>query len=145
MDTLLKQMIEERDAAARQRDMFDAKVRTLNTLINDYQNSLGRASQADLFGRVMSRAERSEHVANMMSAAEELILAAKRPLTRSELQEALEARGYQVDGTDKAKVLGTNLWRSGRFRSIKGAGYWPKQSPLPAEYREFEERGSIIQ
>lgn len=144
MDTLLKQMIEERDAAARQRDVLDAKVRTLNTLIHDYQASLGRASQRDLFGRVMSRAERSEYVANMMAAAEELILAAKRPLTRSELQDALESRGYQIEGSDKAKVLGTNLWRSGRFRSLKGAGYWPKQSPIPAEFRDLEERGSMI-
>ena len=144
MDTLLKQMIEERDTAAKQRDLFAAKVRTLDTMIHNYQSSIARADQSDLFARSMTRAERRDHVAKMMDAAEELILAAKRPLTRSELQEALEARGYEIEGVDKSKVLGTNLWRSTRFHSIKGAGYWPKNTPLPPEFEDHEQRPSML-
>jgi len=46
-------------------------------------------------------------------------------MKRGELVKRLEEQGYEVVGTDKNKVFGTNLWRSGRFQMIEGKGYWP--------------------
>ncbi|MDB5694866.1 MAG: hypothetical protein JWN21_409, partial [Sphingomonas bacterium] len=51
---------------------------------------------------------------------------------------------FSFPGTDKVKVFGTNLWRSGRFVSLKGLGYWPEAHPLPAEYRSAEQRSSML-
>jgi hypothetical protein len=77
------------------------------------------------------RALHSAAVSAAMDAAARLIVEAGRPLTRGELVTKLSSEGHQLDGADKNKVLGTNLWRSGKFVNLKGAGYWPKSEPLP--------------
>jgi hypothetical protein len=62
---------------------------------------------------------------------------AGRPMTRSELIEALGARDVVLGGTDKAKYLGTLMWRArDAFVNLEGHGYWPKDEPYPeADYR----------
>lgn len=82
-----------------------------------------------------SKRARSAYVAEMMAAARRLVLTEGRPLTRSQLLHLLESEGYVIDGKDKAKVLGTNLWRSGQFDHVEGLGYWPKGTPLPGGLR----------
>jgi hypothetical protein len=66
-----------------------------------------------------------------METARRLILKNNRPMKRGELVRELQKMGFDLPGTDKNKVLGTNLWRSGKFRTIEGRGYWPKDVPLP--------------
>ena len=90
--------------------------------------------QLDLWKGSRSRRARSAYVAEMMAAARRLILAEGRPLTRSELLQRLEADGYVVDGADKSKVLGTNLWRSEQFQHIGKKGYWPQGIPIPRKF-----------
>lgn len=80
----------------------------------------------------------------LFDAAERLILAEGKPLSRSQLMTRLERDGFEFPGTDKAKVFGTNLWRSRRFISLKGLGYWPEAHPLPAVYRDIEQRSSML-
>lgn len=70
-------------------------------------------------------------VGEMLDEARRLILTERRPLKRGELVSRLEDRGYEVIGTDKNKVFGTNVWRSGRFLHVPGEGYWPKDVELP--------------
>jgi hypothetical protein len=62
-------------------------------------------------------------------------------MTRSALARQLEAEGFQIAGSDKIKVLGTNLWRSRRFWNIRGAGYWPKRLDLPVGYEHLPRAG----
>jgi hypothetical protein len=58
--------------------------------------------------------------------AREVLLAERKALTRGELVNALEMRGYEVSGEDKAKNVGTIMWRlRDRFINIPGFGYWP--------------------
>lgn len=76
------------------------------------------------------------------AAAEKLILARGRPMTRYELVEAIERDGLIVGGHDKARNIGTILWRSKAFEN-QGEGYWPSRGagdpPPPApEPDEFE-------
>lgn len=82
-----------------------------------------------------SKRARSAYVAEMMAAARRLILSEGRPMTRSQLLRRLEQEGYVVDGKDKAKVLGTNIWRSEQFDHVDGLGYWPRGTPLPGGIR----------
>ena len=52
-------------------------------------------------------------------------------MKRGELVKLVEARGYKILGSDKNKVFGTNMWRSGKFRHIEGLGYWPTDVDPP--------------
>lgn len=108
----------------------------LQSLISHYQRHLsGRAAAAEeqpsLDLRTNTVKARSVYVSRLMDEARRLIMEARRPLKRGELVRLLERDGLPVEGTDKAKVLGTNLWRSGQFEQIEGEGYWPKDVPRP--------------
>ena len=74
---------------------------------------------------------RSDYVAEMLAEVRRFIIAEGRPLIRSDLVRRLEAEGYVIDGKDKPKVLGTNIWRSKKYDHIEGQGYWPKGVPRP--------------
>lgn len=108
----------------------------LQNLISHYQKHLSGVSssseeQPSLDLGPSSVKVRSAYVARLMEETKRLILEARRPLKRGELVRLLERDGLPVEGTDKAKVLGTNLWRSGQFEHIEGEGYWPRDLPRP--------------
>lgn len=64
--------------------------------------------------------------------ARDIIRERGRPMTRSELAEAIEARGIPLAGRDRIKNLGTILWRqSDLFTHIEDQGYWPAGDDLP--------------
>lgn len=66
--------------------------------------------------------------------AREEILAAGHPMTRGELVDALEKRGVEMVAKDKAKNLGTILWRfPDMFINMPKEGYWPKDVPPPGK------------
>lgn len=68
--------------------------------------------------------------------ARRILLDHGKPMTRSELLNALEERDVVLAGDDKAKYLGTILWRMREaFVNLDGHGYWPKDQPYePASY-----------
>lgn len=112
---------------------------TLDSLIGVYKGLRGEADsesldsddQLNLYQWPSSRAAQAAEIERAIEAARKLILKNQRPMKRSELVMQLEAQGYTFPGKDKNKVFGTNIWRSGKFRSIEGRGYWPKDVPLP--------------
>jgi hypothetical protein len=125
----------------KRRDELRVESEALEKLIETYRQLalLEReepVDQLDLWKGGRSSRARSAYVSEMMASARRLILAEGRPLTRSELLRRLEGEGYVVDGRDKPKVLGTNLWRSGQFRHIGRQGYWPKGTPVPGKFAE---------
>jgi len=139
MDELLRQAIERRELLRRELAALDRFIADYAPVVAPPPPSLDRSK--DLFS--FERKKRADHAADlraMMDEAERLILKEGRPLSRSELLKRLQERGHRVIGGDKSKVLGTNLWRSGRFHSLKGFGYWPKVSPIPQAYKDAERR-----
>lgn len=125
-------------AMRRQRELR-LELEALQRLIEDYQriqtlhDEDPDADQLHLWHGGSRRALRSDEVAAMMEEARRLILKENRPMKRGELVRQLEARGFKIAGTDKRKVFGTNVWRSGKFDQIEGRGYWPKGVPLPPD------------
>lgn len=122
--------------ALKRQDELRSEFEALQNLISHYQKHLsgrmvGHEEQPSLDLGPSSVKARSAYVLRLMEEARRLILEARRPLKRGELVKLLERDGLPVEGTDKAKVLGTNLWRSGQFEQIDGAGYWPKDLPRP--------------
>ncbi len=89
--------------------------------------------QPDLYKPASNRAARALQIAEMVEATRRIIIAEGKPLKRGELVRRIEALGFEIVGTDKSKVFGTNLWRSNRFRTIEGKGYWPADLELPKE------------
>lgn len=89
--------------------------------------------QPDLYKPASNRAARAAKIAQVIDAARRIIIAEGRPMKRGELVKRIEGMGLEIVGTDKNKVFGTNLWRSNRFTTIEGKGYWPKDVELPRE------------
>lgn len=65
-------------------------------------------------------------------------------MSRTDLLKALTALGHEIEGADKSKVLGTNIWRSKQFYNLKGAGYWPISAPIPDGFRHLQTRESML-
>jgi hypothetical protein len=113
----------------------------LNRIIETYTGILkaraeeppSAADQLDLWRGGSRRSLHSAQVAEMMDEVRRLIVAERRPLKRGQIARMLQARGFQIIGKDKNKVLGTNMWRSGKFRHLEGRGYWPIDVPEPQE------------
>lgn len=157
LDPLAEEMKRQLETLASRRAFHVEAIASLDTqielvlkFINEYsakvsaaEDGAGQEGQPDLFTdrpKRGSKIERSQYVAKMMDEAVELIRTVGRPMTRSQLLEALQARGYSVGGGDSSKVLGTNLWRSGRFVSLKGIGYWPAEDEIPEKFSGVEVR-----
>lgn len=82
--------------------------------------------------------------------ARRILLEHGRPMTRSELLKALEERDVVLAGEDKARYLGTIMWRMKEvFVNLDGYGYWPrdvecaeaKYNPIADKIREVGKRG----
>lgn len=78
-------------------------------------------------------------IANM---AEIILLSHNRPMTRGELVVEMEKAGVIFPVADKAKYVGTVLWRkSDRFENLDRQGYWVRGvEPGSAQTKELLER-----
>lgn len=147
MDELLQRALERQKMLRAELEILDKFIRSY---VETKEGAVSGRRQADLFGsanhpsRRASRAKRAAQVAAMMDDAERLILEQGRPLTRSALLRALTDLGHEIEGADKSKVLGTNLWRSKRFDNLKGSGYWPRSAPIPPNFSHLEPRPSML-
>lgn len=72
----------------------------------------------------------------VVNAAVQVIEHHDRPVTRSEMYEALRTCGIEIYGKDPVMVLSTMLWRSqDRIVRLGSMGYWIKNRPYePAHY-----------
>lgn len=135
MDELLQRALERRDALRKELEAVESFLHAYAAVVAPKVAPESR--QQDLFApRVSPRAQRRAALDRLIGEAERLILEANRPLTRGQLLEKLEAAGFNVEGGDKSKVLGTNLWRSKRFLTLEKGGYWPVSTPLPPPFHE---------
>lgn len=145
MDELLQKAIARRD-------QLRTELAALENFIRSYSDAKDRQVQPkgaaeDLFDQPKTqrfRRKRAAETVATMDKAEKLIIEAGRPLTRTSLLKGLQEAGFSVDGGDKSKVLGTNLWRSRRFYNLKRAGYWPISTPIPEEFKRFLTRDSML-
>lgn len=123
--------------ALKRREELRLESEALDQLITTYSSLMhlkrieDEPPQLDLWRANQSRKAKSAYVAELLGEVRRLIVSEGRPLNRSELVRRLEASGYVIDGADKSKVLGTNIWRSGRFAHLEGRGYWPRDVELP--------------
>lgn len=68
--------------------------------------------------------------AEIAKVARQILLERGGPMTRGELVREFEARGIELAAADRAKNLGTILWRHRDiFENLPGEGYWVKGEP----------------
>lgn len=69
---------------------------------------------------------------------EKTLREAGKPMTRGELAAKLEEEGHKIPSPDKARYLGTILWRHrNRFENIEGSGYWIRGEKFPTTFDEM--------
>ena len=146
MDEFLRLAYERRERLRRELALVENLITEQERLESSTRRMSPDNYQLELTPASRPRRRRAAAVDNnaLFDAAEQLILTEEKPLSRSQLMARLTRNGFEFPGTDKAKVFGTNLWRSRRFISLKGLGYWPEAHPLPAAYRDIEQRSSML-
>lgn len=146
MDDFLRMAYERRERLRRELLAVEHLIAEHERLEASTPKSTRRNYELPLETARRTRAQRTEAggLEPLFDAAERAILDEGKPLSRSELIERLEPEGFAFPGGDRVKVFGTNLWRSRRFISLKGLGYWPKSHPLPASFTDAEQRSSIL-
>jgi len=126
------------DKLLERRSFLIKELSTLDSLIGVYKGLWGGGDaeslpeeQLNLYQWPSSRAAQAAEIARAIDAARKIIIQNQRPMKRNELVKELENQGYSFPGKDKNKVFGTNIWRSGKFRTVEDKGYWPKDVPFP--------------
>jgi hypothetical protein len=94
-------------------------------------------------GRVFVAGHTRVRPRSLAPMVREILLEQGRPMTRTQITEALRAKNITMPSPDEARYLGTILWRfRDEFINIEGEGYWPRDIPCQAvEYvpTEIEE------
>lgn len=147
-----------RNALARKREL-EAELARVDDFLRLYQEFAGRSPSADetaaahhtefVQGKLLQEeqlapgappASRSNRKTGSREefarVARQVLLDTGRPMSRSEIADAVMARGVHVGGKDKAANVGTLMWRmNDRFVNLPGLGYWPKDVEYsPARY-----------
>jgi hypothetical protein len=147
MDDLLQRALQRREELRAALEAIENFIRSYPDKDREPQPS---KPQQDLFSEKeptpskRSKADQAEAVAAALDEAERIIIAEGKPLTRGDLARRLREAGHELEGTDKNKVLGTNIWRSGRFWNLKGAGYWPRSRAIPKDFESLAIRSTQL-
>lgn len=68
----------------------------------------------------------------IVELVERMIREAGQPLTRGEILDRLQARDVEITVADKARYVGTIMWRNkSKFINIEGRGYWLRGEAIP--------------
>lgn len=135
--------------ALRLRSELQEQLRKVDDFITSYQQFMEIESKSsellgDTRGVVRVEGRKSEQKGNKQTSnkrainpkpalviehVKRILRARQRPMTRSQLLKALAEREIIISGSDPAKVLGTNLWRSREIEKAREGGYWIKGEP----------------
>jgi hypothetical protein len=131
---MLANSLKRKEELQRESETLDRLIELCRRMINEEEIVTPPAQLALWEAKNERQRLKATQIQDMMAEIRRLILAEKRPLKRGELVKRLEDRGFQIVGTDKSKVLGTNVWRSKQFVHVDGEGYWPSDIELPTEF-----------
>jgi hypothetical protein len=91
------------------------------------ENQQDKTQPAQLQIRPRGRLSKPLKPKEIARIAKDIILAHGAPMTRGKLATAIESRGHLLPSDDKARHIGTIMWRNKKtFENVAGEGYWPK-------------------
>ena len=107
---------------------LDAEAEQLRTFLRVYEDLSGQkvVDAVSDSGDSTETWEGYASPAEIVAGARQLMTEHRRPLSRSRLVKLLTEKGFNLPGQDKAKNIGTVIWRSREFDNYSGWGYWPK-------------------
>lgn len=128
---VIKKAVEEREKLQERLDklnLFIEMAQSLNeepaSVKQDFSKNIVTA-QSRIESRPMRLRVPSDYIVN---AVKRILRRSGRPMTRFELVDELQRMNIEINGVDKAKNLGTILWRSPQFISTD-EGYWLADRP----------------
>lgn len=137
------------EARDRRRKLLE-EIDLIDQFIGLHERLFGDASKAPIENvsstqtqePITPRIRRRNNPSQIADRAEAVIRAVGHPVQRGELVKRIESDGLPIHSDDKAKYIGTVLWReSDRFENIEGEGYWLKGIPRTGEMRQ----GSVFE
>jgi hypothetical protein len=82
---------------------------------------------------------------NLPPVVREILVANGRPMTRTQIIEALKGKGITMPAQDEARYLGTILWRfRNDFINIDGEGYWPRDVSCDAVAYDARDLKNVV-
>lgn len=144
MDPKVSKLLKEKKEIEIRLREIDEFLDLYRKLIGDIDDENPDPSTGDVpdegAGKAARKPRKRVKTAEIASAAEGVIRAAGRPLTRAEIVEELEAIGFKLNSSDKPRYIGTILWRNQpRFIYLEGRGYavdgvpgYPKDDDTPS-------------
>lgn len=147
-DEIIRRLLKRREAALRELERVDELIKLYQEVKKGEEEEDDAATDINRLLRSLAeqgvRLDQRREVLRHMPAhtvrpkdvgpiARRLMLDNGRPMTRTELLEALKQNGVQLAGSDEARYLGTIMWRlRDEFINIEGRGYWPRDIPCEA-------------
>lgn len=106
-------------------------------------NAARQGEAAETTYRILARPlRRRANPAEFAEMAARIIRDERRPLSRTELVEALEKREVELPSQDKPRYLGTILWRNrDRFINIPNKGYYLAELMTAEEIADAQKAG----
>lgn len=96
----------------------------------EYHETVNSPPRDDSTGQFTRERGRPKEIARFIMA---ILEDKRRPMTRTQLVDELEARGHSIPAQDKARYVGTVLWRHDRaFINLPNMGYWLRAKALEA-------------
>lgn len=120
-DTLL-------DKALKRKGELQAELAEVERIITFYEargNSEHRKQVSSPILKGKAGQKRRGLPAQIGKAAEAVLIARGKPMTRGEIASVLIKQGFELPLTDPSKYVGTILWRQSiKFENREGEGYW---------------------
>lgn len=109
---------------------------------NHLTDMLNREPAVVLLGPANTPSQRSAlNPMKFALLAEAAIRKVGRPMSRAEVVEAIESRGAVIPSSDKARYIGTIMWRrKDKFVHLESSGYLLREMMSPSALREYDER-----
>lgn len=129
--------------ALKRKEELERELAEINQFVSLYQRFSGGAEpeRRDMLsppvddgestrGHIAIRSKRVLGTGAVSKLTEGMLRERGLPMTRSQIVEALEHRNYYIPSGDKARYIGTILWRNrDRFVNLPGQGYWLRGVP----------------
>lgn len=135
---IIKKAVEERDKLQEQLNKMNIFIEMAQRLAENPESQPRNMSYilADARPKMASNQRKLRIPSDYIIRATKKILNRNgRPMTRFELVKELEGMNIEINGVDKAKNLGTILWRSSEFISTD-EGYWLANNPSSHELKK---------
>ncbi|TXN02311.1 hypothetical protein FV222_09665 [Methylobacterium sp. WL103] len=135
---VIDQLVQRRAELRAELTKLEEAIDTLSALANTFSDISGNSSKSKKAKETPVERQRERGILppeEIARFARNTLLKIGRPVKRGALVAAMERDGVPMAGKDKAKNLGTIIWRhQDDFVSLENLGYWPRDIAIKGVY-----------